>query len=487
MREMFKKVDPSKLTIKQTILLEEIAEDFNQYLLNGNLFTFFKEFTPDLKINNIEELLKIHFILTETDKNKLKEIGVIDFLEQLPARIRRIKTTINPAIVIYDGFVKNKINWNNTIKQRLNHYPSGETLYACEISEKKYDIPENLVLKELLRTLHNIAFKDLNIISRNKDLKEKQSKDPTFNWLSKWVDYSRKQKRLLDILEEIYHKNVYIKRINFSPKKVTDKMIQRALQSRFLLYREAAFLLKKYRKLMNYEFESDLVKELLINTFIVPDRESVLFELYWVIKIVRAFKNRNPKNFKYELRKLDENLVASWILDGFKYYIYHNSVGDFNFLIKGELKDFKEKLHFQKDKTNFLDNFIGREIKINKKLYDLLGTEFEWSGRPDILLEKFDKNENIISILIGEVKNSSNKDYAIYGLRQLLEYISLIKYAKEGPFIEKFENLFESLNFIRGILFTDEIEGFSIKDDKNLRLVMFGKENLGFKDILGEL
>ncbi len=264
-------------------------------------------------------------------------------------------------------------------------------------------------------------------------------------------------------------------------------MIQRALQSRFLLYREAAFLLKKYRKLMNYEFESDLVKELLINTFIVPDRESVLFELYWVIKIVRAFKNRNPKNFKYELRKLDENLVASWILDGFKYYIYHNSVGDFNFLIKGELKDFKEKLHFQKDKTNFLDNFIGREIKINKKLYDLLGTEFEWSGRPDILLEKFDKNENIISILIGEVKNSSNKDYAIYGLRQLLEYISLIKYAKEGPFIEKFENLFESLNFIRGILFTDEIEGFSIKDDKNLRLVMFGKENLGFKDILGEL
>ena len=73
-------------------LLDEISDDLNQFLQYGNLTSFAKNIDPNLNIDNINKLLRIHFVLTQsTDKG---QVGVLDFVEELSQRLRRIKTTI---------------------------------------------------------------------------------------------------------------------------------------------------------------------------------------------------------------------------------------------------------------------------------------------------------------------------------------------------------------------------------------------------------
>ena len=434
-------------------LLEEISVDLNQFLKYGNLKSFSKKIDPNLNIDNIEKLLRIHFVLTTTNKES-NEIGVIDFIEKLPEQLRRIKTTTKMETELFDGEVKGRINWRDTIKERYRQYPQNKTQFACNTKKKNYEIAENQVLKSLLQIIHNIIHNDLNIAFENK-----------YKWLKQWVE----EKELKMALNQLYFRNVYLKRIDISNTKVTGRMISKASKSRIQLYREAAILLSHYRRLMNYEFEPTEAKELLKNTFIEPGKSEVLFELYWIIKIVRQFNNPT-----FQLIEPNTNIVAKWDAEGSNYKIYHDSNGSFQF--KENLEKLNEKL-----KDN--DNYIGRERKVLKKLQEMTGLESKniWDGRPDILLEKYDQNNNLVSIFIGEVKYTDNRDYAIKGLKELLEYIALIK-DKEGAYIENYENLFERLKTtktIRGCLFLDNIDNINnlkIEDDNEIQTVMFGED-----------
>jgi len=270
-------------------------------------------------------------------------------------------------------------------------------------------------------------------------------------------------------LFQIFHKNIHLKRITQERIKITNRMISKTLQSRFRLYREAAQLLIRYRKIFNYELDIVEAKELLKNTFIIPKRESVLFELYWITMILKYLKVENFEDFRYELREIGNNLIARWSKGKFKYKIYHDSIGDFKLL--EEITKINEILE-NVDK----DNYLGREIKIREKFTKLISrksTTF-WSGRPDIILEKINKEGEIVEALIGEVKNTSNKNYAILGLRELLEYMALIKDIKKDKYIEDYIDIFESLKSIKGVLFTYKIEDFTLSPDNNIKLIKFG-------------
>ncbi|MGC9316376.1 MAG: hypothetical protein ACP5G4_12235, partial [bacterium] len=76
-------------------LLTEIADDFCQFLRQGqiNVQSFAEKSQPNLNIDDVRKLLRIHFALTKSDDPE--NPGVIDFLEKLPQRIRRIKTTVS--------------------------------------------------------------------------------------------------------------------------------------------------------------------------------------------------------------------------------------------------------------------------------------------------------------------------------------------------------------------------------------------------------
>ncbi len=96
------------------ILLEEVADDFNQFLMYGNLSSFTQKIEPNLNIDNLAKLLRIHYVLTMSKDGG--RVGVIDFVEQLTERLRRIKTTVKKETERFEGEVKGRINWKHTIR-----------------------------------------------------------------------------------------------------------------------------------------------------------------------------------------------------------------------------------------------------------------------------------------------------------------------------------------------------------------------------------
>ena len=79
------------MKVSEEKLLNEISDDLNQFLKDGDLSPFTREIDPNLNIDNLNKLLRIHFVLTKG--NHIDRLGVIDFVERLPQRLRRIKTT----------------------------------------------------------------------------------------------------------------------------------------------------------------------------------------------------------------------------------------------------------------------------------------------------------------------------------------------------------------------------------------------------------
>jgi len=425
-------------------LLEEIADDFNQYLRSGKILfgPIIKKIDPNLSINNIRQLLKIHFVLTK--KNGEKDVGVIDFIENLVEQLRNIKKNTKRDTKVLQGLIKGKINWRKTYNLRNNQNIKNLSVHVCYVREKNYEIPENLVLKALLK----IIFEIINDILQF-------AFDMKYNWLNDWFN----KQDLRNLLTQTYLKNIYLKRIDLKDRKITDRIISRAKNSRYKIYRDASKLLIKYQNLMRFKFDKFEVKELLRNTFIKPEKIELLFELYWIIKIINQFRN-----CKFHLIRPGNNIIAEWEDNEYKYKIYHNSIGSFKFLE-----------HIKSQSTDLLntDNFCIRLLKVYDKLKEMINSEVLWHGRPDIILEKYDKNGNLISILIGEVKYTKYKDYAIIGLKQLLEYIALIKYRNE--YVEMKENLFDKLERVNGTLFLDKIRDLNIKKQEKIQIIQFGE------------
>jgi len=451
-------------------IINEIAGDLLFYLLNGNLSSFINTFDPSLDINDINRLLRIHFILTE--KKNENDVGVIDFIQDLTKNLGSIKTISSPKTQAFKGKVKGKINWKKTNDLRSKTPFQGKTLFVCDKKEKNYDIIENLVLKKILQIIYKIVFEDLGAIIKGNIKRD---------WLANWLKEDHAKYRLIDEFFQIYHRNIYLRRISLEKVKINDRNLRKVLKSRSQLYRNGAKLLIKYRKLINYEINKREVKELLKNTFILPERKSVLFELYWIIQIVRLFKIKEFNNIKYDIREPKENLVASWSKDNYTYNIYHDTKGTFKFYEK--INDLNEQLDGK-------DNYFSRSLLVKEKLAELLSKEKYGFGsrRPDIILEKINNKGNCIGLLIGEVKYTNDKGYAITGLGELLEYIALIKEKnldKKYHYKEAKTDLFVSLKSITGILFTREIKNFSIKPKSNINVIQYG-ENLKLTEVINK-
>jgi len=441
-------------------ILEEIADDFNQWLKSGvlNINQFYTD--PNLNIDNIERLLRIHFIL-RTDGNGRST--VLKFIEDLPPRLRRIRTTIKPETELLSGEVKGRIKWNDTIRHRYNRNPEDETLFSCDLRERDYDIPENLVLKELLGIIHKIIAEDLKVYF-----------DEEATWFEEWT----KDKELRNTVGQLFLRNIYLKRIGAkklgaTKKIVNDRMISRAQNSRSELYKEAASLLSQYRRIMNYELDKEDAEELLRNTFIKPERDYVLFELYWTIRIVREFRKRF-NDLALQLVEPGSHVVARWDSSDKEYTftIYHNSTGG-----SFEFRESVEELQKVLPESN-RDNYLGRELAILEKFNEMLGKKDGlWGRRPDILLEKRSNTGELQWVLLGEVKYTDDVGYAQEGLKQLLEYMALIRHKGGcGHYIEPYKNLFEELVNVYGILFLDNIKEADFKATDRIQVVKYGQE-----------
>ena len=428
----------SKITPEK--MLEEIGDKLIVYLKDGslNMDTFLKKL--DMKIENMDQLLRIHFIL----KDKVRK-----FIEKLPYRIRNIKTSTQKINRLLKGEVRGKIDWQETTRYRCNTNYKNSTTFVCQQTNKDFNIKENLVLKKLLNIIHGIIFGDLDASPAN------------YSWLSNWLG----EGNLAYSLDEIYYRNIYLNKIDISEVIISDRMIQDTKKSRNILYQEAAELLEYYKYFINEggwnENEAEIIS-LLNETFIKPQKESVLFELYWAIKIIQY----NSEDYQLELIDGSKNLIASWTDDNLRYNVYHDSIGSSKINWTVDLDELK----------NIENEFFKRKILSRKRARDIseifkskIDSKY-WTGRPDIVIEVINENnDKLEKIVIGEVKYTNIESTVKDGLKELIDYMYLVRAKGANKYINS--NLSEKSNInIVGLLLMDNIDLKKDIDIKGLRL-----------------
>lgn len=434
-------------------LLDEIAPDLVAYLKGGttvNLASFAAKALPELSSPDLDRLLRIHFVLTETETETCDgEVGVVDFARDLPDRLQRIRTTVEPRTRRYEGEVHGRVQWNRTLPERSSRIGAGDLLFVCDEIERNYETAENLVLKAVIGVITGIVQKDLATVF--------QTGTPA--WLSLWAPDSRLRQEFLNASG----RNVYLRRIEADADRITDSMIARALRSRLPLYRDAAALLARYRRLMRHEIDTAEARRLLTTTFIRPDRTPVLFELYWVLRIIRAFRH-TAETIEFLPIEPGAGYVARWTIAGDTYVISHDSTGRFGF---------SESATAARETLGSPDTYFGRLLRVREEFQALTGgtSDHLWGGRPDLILE-VTRADGRRSVLLGEVKYTRSRDYAAQGLRELLEYMALVR---DGGYLEPYDRILRKESQVRGCLFTDALESPLITGTGTVRHLMHGR------------
>lgn len=395
-------------------MIEEIKEELIAYFRQGFINpTYFFEF-DHIQFNGLYDILKIHFLLTKK---------VEKYIFQLDKNIRNIKNSTRLEKNLYHGEIRGSIDWNKTIEYRANTLYKDRSRFICDNVDKLYNTKENIILKKAMSIIYNLIHVELDM-DRFKDR----------DWYKNGEKYSH-------IISNIYNSNVYIKRIDISKINITPKMIQDVLKSRNKLYRDSASIIKFYNDIMSMEKEH--INNLFSETFIELKSIDEVFEFYCIFKYIR--NKFDQSNIKYNIIDGDEKYLASLEDEEYIYKIYHNRTASkylkFNIDID-ELKN-SNNIHVNK-KIASLDR--------KNEIYNLLeGNSLSssfWSGRPDLLILKLDKDFNLKELEIGEVKHTSNKDYMYQGLEELLDYMNLVR-ANKNSYIGEFD--------IKGILFVNYI------------------------------
>lgn len=449
------------------VLVDDIADTLHTYLRKGvRLDRVIRSAHADLEIDDIETLLRIHFVLTDAAEDDT-EVGVLDFMRQLEERIRRMKTTTAPESFEYRGEIRGQIDWQGTVKTRARAGRLDEPIFVCTQPEEQYNIDENLVLKRLLTVVHSIVTDDLAYAMNNPD---------GYGWLDAWVEpknsaSGRSPKSAAEMLTRIYEQNIYLQRIDVAGTQLTDRTIEAVKRSRSQFYQDAAVLLDRYRQLMNQELDTVEAREILNHTVIRPERTETLFELYWVFRILEAYED-----VEYQVltdARENPSTIATWIQDDVRFVLSHDATG--------EGLRFSESLGSEAIEP---DGYLYRMNEVLSRWQDLShkflgrgGSDALWGGRPDIVLEQYRETDNggweLDQVFLGEVKYTQNIDYAATGLRELLEYMAFVRRATTNEYVESTEDVLDSTS-VKGLLFVDELPRDTVrKENEEIAIVQY--------------
>ncbi|WP_256299288.1 hypothetical protein [Haloarchaeobius salinus] len=431
-------------------LLDKIADDFHTYLRKGVRFDrVIGSAHAELDIDDIETLLRIHFVLTDAEEDAA-EVGVLDFMRQLEDRIRRMKTTTSAESFEHRGEIRGQIDWQETVKTRARAGQLDEPVFVCRQPEEHYNIDENLVLKRLLTVIHDIVTDDLAYALANPE---------GYDWLDAWVTSEtsvegRDAESAAEMLDRIYEQNIYLQRVDVRDADLTDRTVESVKRSRSQFYQDAAVLLDRYRQLMNYELDSTEAREILNHTLIAPENAETLFELYWVFQVLDAYDG-------VEYRVLTEgrdnpSTIATWEYDGSRFVLSHDSTGEsltFNESIDAE--DVESDGYLYR-----MNEVLSRWQTLSETLLGRGGSDSLWGGRPDIVLERYRETttggSELEQVFLGEVKYTQNIDYVATGLRELLEYMAFVKRTSTDDYVESPDDVLGSVA-VKGLLFVDEL------------------------------
>lgn len=405
-------------------LIDEIGADLLNYLKDGKLeiSSFIKEINPNIK--DLRALMNIHFILTDRVKY---------FIYKLPNAMRCLKISTLENFLICENEIRGEINWEQTIKYRLNTNISNETIFICKEEKRTYNSKENLVLAEFLSILYDV-FDDVEFQSLN-----------SYEWF-------KECKVTYNIIKNIYTKNIYISKIEHKKNKITDRMIQDVIKSRSFIYSESAKLLDIFRKISRLDLDKDEFIDILNETLIYSKNTSTIFELYWIVRIIKLNANNE---ILYTINK-GNNLICRWNDDKYIYEIYHNIKGAHNIRF-----DIPNKSIYKTDYNK--SDLVKRLVDIKKKSKLIIESVTNssrddnlFSGRPDILIYFINKDtKKIEKLIIGEVKYTDKIETFKEGVEEIQRYMKLGR-------IENYSNNIEYLDTtdiqVEGLVLVDKLD-----------------------------
>ncbi|WP_435317942.1 hypothetical protein [Haloarchaeobius sp. TZWSO28] len=396
-------------------LRELVAEELITYLgegvLNRDQYAESLDYSG-IEIEDFDQLKKLHFVLHG---------DVVEYIDRLPDRLRRIKTITRQQTETVRGEVRGTVNWQQTTRERGSLGYNDPTLFVVSNPEVEYDIPENRVLKKLLSVIAEPLTEDVESVDRD--------------WREQWDDQD-----IVSLQQTLAH-NIYLDSLPAPDEiRVSDRDLETARRSRHRLYSRSYELYQLYEDLMNNRFEKESVRNLLNETLVTPTEDYTLFELFCVFGVMRRLRSRYPG---IQLKRIDSSTEMLAELEGpeQRLEVYYDQNGPLKFF---ELYPSSDELA-GKDVPEMIRRHATALEAHGDALEEFLsrGSQHSfYSGRPDFLVLRYTRDdpdsrfrsENLAEAIIGEVKYTRNKSTFSEGLRELMEYIHFARTAEDYLF-----------------------------------------------------
>lgn len=356
-----------------------------------------------LDIADWDRLKRIHFCLDD---------DIQAFIDNLPERLRRIKTENQQEHIETHGEVRGSIDWSGTLRAWSDTGYADRSRFVCDTPFTEYDIPENRVLKRLLWQIYRTVTTDL--------------RDIDYNWRREYWSDDR-----IDAFTRRYRQNVHLNRIADGQQiSVTGKDLNTTRQSRLPLYTEAYELYERFQRLQSDTLDPDITA-LLTDTLIVPTDTPTLYELFCVFRLMRLLNESLPG---LELQPIDgqTDALARLETSNRRIEVYHDQTGSIDFHERLDPDVVPDHATFKRYQDAILDYTDALESLTNTDKYPVL-----YSGRPDIIVETYDtrgSDNELTSLVIGEVKFSGQAQTFRRGLQQLVTYQKFAQY--DGDYLD---------------------------------------------------
>ncbi|MEY7850910.1 hypothetical protein AB7C87_17120 [Natrarchaeobius sp. A-rgal3] len=338
-----------------------------------------------LSISDFDRLKRIHFTLSEP---------VRDYLDELPERLRRVRTANNVEREQVHGEVRGGVDWGQTYRARYAENPDDRSSFITRSTYTEYQLPENILLKTLLSILAETVRTDLAAIDQSwrRDV---------------WSDTDVKA-----FVRRI-SRNIHLSRIDADEDTPVDAThLEAARRSRQPLYYEAYDLYQQYDRLRNNEFDDPHVREVLFETLFVPDTPT-LFELACVFRLLRSLE----EEYDVTLHPIEgeSGAIAELRNERWQVEMFHDETGPLTF---------NEML--PEDPT---DEYLRKYGRVLDRHRDFLGRESRrplYRGRPDLVIivrKREEKRETPRKIVLGEFKHSSSQSVLSNAVQEIFEYL----------------------------------------------------------------
>jgi len=380
-------------------LIDQLSQDIVSYVMAGSFEE--KQIAREIKPDDLDErfedyrlLLDLHFILKE---------DVLEFVRELPKRLRSISTETQTVSRTRRGTVDGHINWGATVKKRYTQNPSDPSLFVCDNRSENYDTPENLVLKRLISVIYETIDQAEDYITQK------------YTWAQEtWQG----EDELIEELKQIVERNVHVRRIR-SPEtyEPTERMMIAAESSRQPIYQEAAKLLRTRAKLL--DGDRGEIKDLLNNTTITPDDDETLFELYVLFRFVSVLESVREQQAQFKPIRTGRKEIAKFSGDP-ELVLYYDQAAtdrDLSFVVEEDItkRDLSRSEKVQEVAHEVSNDYFNKEFQ-------------NYTNRPDVIvLEVRDEASDSYEYLITEVKNSTDTGTIRTGIKETLEYLAFLR------------------------------------------------------------